>query len=344
MHDWDLMTNLPGIFAAGDQLFASDCAGFACATGYYAGRKAASWADRQQDLPEYEEADMTAEATRLLQPYKVCMELRSAGREDEGLHWKELNKAISKAMQNYCGGVKCEPMLKEGLDLLETFEKEWVPLLAASNPHDLMRTHEVLDILTVAKMVIYASLERKSSCSPLCFTRSDYPDEERPEEARHILIRQENGRVQSRSLPLSYFGDLKTEYEKRNQDYMAHTETLRTAPVSIQRDFSRDTRILDASLPEIPPLSPVPCSSTPIHYNPELCTGCGRCASVCQCDILMPSAEKGAHPVVMYPGECYYCGACVMVCPVKGAIRLTHPLMNRAKFIPAKVPRTVNIL
>ena len=40
------------------------------------------------------------------------------------------------------------------------------------------------------------------------------------------------------------------------------------------------------------------------------------------------------NPVVMYPGECYYCGACVMACPVKGAIRLEHPLMNRAKFIP----------
>ena len=26
--------------------------------------------------------------------------------------------------------------------------------------------------------------------------------------------------------------------------------------------------------------------------------------------------------------------ACVMACPVKGAIRLEHPLMNRAKFIP----------
>ena len=40
----------------------------------------------------------------------------------------------------------------------------------------------------------------------------------------------------------------------------------------------------------------------------------------------------------MYPGECYYCGACVMVCPKPGAIRLSHPLMNRAKFVPVRKP------
>ena len=68
--------------------------------------------------------------------------------------------------------------------------------------------------------------------------------------------------------------------------------------------------------------------------NIEYCIGCNRCASVCQCDILLPSPVKGEHPIVAYPGECYYCGACVMVCPRKGAIRLEHPLMNQAKYVP----------
>ena len=43
------------------------------------------------------------------------------------------------------------------------------------------------------------------------------------------------------------------------------------------------------------------------------------------------------HPI-FYPGECYYCGACVMACPHDGAIRLEHPLMNRAKFVPVRYP------
>ena len=50
------------------------------------------------------------------------------------------------------------------------------------------------------------------------------------------------------------------------------------------------------------------------------------------------SPEKGKHPIVLYPGECYYCGACVMACPHDGAIRLEHPLMNRAKFVPVRYP------
>ena len=68
----------------------------------------------------------------------------------------------------------------------------------------------------------------------------------------------------------------------------------------------------------------IPCSATPLIYDEEKCIGCTA------------SAEKGAPPVVMFPGECYYCGACVMVCPKKGALRLQHPVMNRAKFVPVK--------
>lgn len=83
-------------------------------------------------------------------------------------------------------------------------------------------------------------------------------------------------------------------------------------------------------------VQPVPCSTQPILYDSTLCVGCNRCVEVCQCDILMPSQEKGGTPIVMYPGECYYCGACVMACPKPGAIELVHPLMNRAKFVPVR--------
>ncbi len=75
-------------------------------------------------------------------------------------------------------------------------------------------------------------------------------------------------------------------------------------------------------------------SIRPIRYDGEKCIGCNQCAKVCQVDILMPADQRGDHPVVAYPGECYYCGACVMACPVPGAITLEHPLMNRAKFVP----------
>ncbi len=82
----------------------------------------------------------------------------------------------------------------------------------------------------------------------------------------------------------------------------------------------------------------VPCSAEPLVYDEELCVGCNRCADVCQVDILIPNPVKGKPPVILYPGECYYCGSCVMECPNKGAIKLQHPLMNRAKFVETRNP------
>lgn len=41
LNNWNLRTNLEGLYAAGDQLFAADCNGHGAATGYYAGRHAA---------------------------------------------------------------------------------------------------------------------------------------------------------------------------------------------------------------------------------------------------------------------------------------------------------------
>lgn len=209
MHDWDLKTNIDGIYAAGDQLFASDCCGYACATGHYAGRKAADYAGTVDYIAPVQ-ADIDAEMTRLYKPLE----------KEDGMGWRELNMAISKAMQNYCGGVKCAELLKEGLDLLTSYEQEKVPQLCAVTPHDLMRTHEVLDILEVCKLILGACLMRESSSAPLCFERSDFPALD-PEKDRHfITIRMENGKPVKGIIPHDYFGNLKEEYEKRNQDYI----------------------------------------------------------------------------------------------------------------------------
>lgn len=209
MHDWDLKTNIDGIYAAGDQLFASDCCGYACATGHYAGRKAADYADTIAYI-EPKQEDIDAERKRLYAPLE----------KEDGMNWRELNMAISKAMQNYCGGVKCADLLKEGLGLLESYEKEKVPQLSAVTPHDLMRTHEVLDILEVAKLILNACLMRESSSGPLCFERSDFPEMD-PEKDRHfITIKMEDGKPVKGVVEHDYFGNLKEEYEKRNQDYI----------------------------------------------------------------------------------------------------------------------------
>lgn len=213
-HDWDLKTNLDGVYAAGDQLYASDCAGFAAATGYYAGRKAAK-ASEQLVFEKPDPSEIGKEKERLYAPLYVKLYVK----KEEGMDWRELNKAISKAMQNYCGGVKNDMLLEQGLQLLEQYKRECVPMLFCRNPHELMRTHEVLDIPEVNKLILNACMLRKSSSEPLCFERSDFPQMDPPEDDCFITIRQEGGRVYSRKVPKDYYGDVKDEYEKHNADY-----------------------------------------------------------------------------------------------------------------------------
>ena len=190
--------------------------------------------------------------------------------------------------------------------------------------------------LTVAQIVLHACLARKSSSVPLCFTRSDYPEMDPVEDRKHIVIHQENGQAVTRIVPLNFFGKLKDEYEKRNQDYI--TEEAQT-PDRAKKYVTAAKVQEEAQEPGDAKadfeVEPVPCSTNPLKYDESKCIGCNRCANVCQCDILLPSPEKGKHPIIMYPGECYYCGACVMVCP-KDAIKLAHPLMNRAKFVEVR--------
>lgn len=38
--------------------------------------------------------------------------------------------------------------------------------------------------------------------------------------------------------------------------------------------------------------SVVSCSTSPISYDESKCIGCGRCAEVCQCDILVPQGKE----------------------------------------------------
>ena len=209
LNDWKLQTNIEGIFAAGDQLFASNCNGHAAATGHYAGRHAADYAASANHGSMIEQ-QIVDEKARVYAPLN---------RED-GMNWRELNFAISKAMQIYCGDNKNEAFLKEGLDLLKDYEENVLPQISCENPHELMRALEVFDILEVSKLIINACLLRKSSSKPLCFERTDYPEMDPEEDRRFITIRQENGKVIEGSLPLNYYGNLKENYEKYNAEYV----------------------------------------------------------------------------------------------------------------------------
>lgn len=210
MNDWDLMTNIPGLFVAGDSLFSSNCFGHAASTGAYAGRKAAVYAAKQEGFIAPCETQMANEMERVYAPL--------GGDPVNGVSWKELNEAIAKAMQNYCGEQKRDELLLSGVELLNRYEKEIVPRTYAANPHELMRLLEVFDILTVAQIILQACLARHQTCPKLEFYRTD---DDGKAMAPFICIHNDGEKVVAREVPLDYAGDIRENYEKHNQDYMA---------------------------------------------------------------------------------------------------------------------------
>jgi succinate dehydrogenase/fumarate reductase flavoprotein subunit len=210
VNDWTLGTNLQGLYAAGDSLFASDCFGHAAATGYYAGRHASKYA-KANNLIAADKGQMEKEKQRVYAPINNDP-YRSIG-------WKELNMGISKTMQNYCGDIKRDELLNIGLETLKDYEERIVPNTFAYNPHELVRLLEVFDILTVSQLIIQSCLARKTGSKPLCFKRGDNKEGDPEKDKKFITIKQLNDNISIGELAHYYFGNLKDNYEKFNEDY-----------------------------------------------------------------------------------------------------------------------------
>ncbi len=209
VNDWHLRTNLEGLYAAGDALFASNCYGHACATGHYAGRHAAKYA-RQLGEVTLDEPQIASERARLY---------RSLGTH-KGVTWQELNFAITRVMQHHCGAFKTDELLVRGIAALDSLEAEESTRLVARNPHDLIRIQEVLNILTTAKIVLHSSLARKASSKTLHFTRLDSPEIDPPAWRKFVTVRPTAAGVVAGELPLDYYGNLPDTYERENRDYL----------------------------------------------------------------------------------------------------------------------------
>jgi succinate dehydrogenase/fumarate reductase flavoprotein subunit len=209
VNDWHLRSTLPGLYVAGDALFASNCFGHAAATGYYAGRFAARSCDEIGSEISPVREQISGVKTKLYAPL--------AQNTDSGIGWKELNLAISKAMRNHCAKEKNQELLETGLDLLQGYRQEILPQTYARNPHELMRLLEVYSILDVSEIILHSSLARRASKKILDFHRLDSDESTKEEENCFILVsRSAEDKVVHSRLPLDYYGDLVGNYAKHN--------------------------------------------------------------------------------------------------------------------------------
>ncbi|MBA7615819.1 Adenylylsulfate reductase subunit alpha [subsurface metagenome] len=192
--DWDLKTNLEGLYAAGNQLAGGGDHAAAATTGRYAARKATKYAQTATE-PVIDRRQVDEEKARVYAP---------VNRKD-GIGWKELYAGISRIMQDYCGEYKGEETLKMGLKWLDSIRESEASRACVRNPHELWRTLECMVRLTVGKMIMQASLARRASSKALGFKRLDYPEIDALEWNKYVTTKLENGELKVGEMPFNYW-------------------------------------------------------------------------------------------------------------------------------------------
>ncbi len=220
--DWDLMSNLPGLFGAGDLLFGGQDHSHAATTGRYAGARAALYA-RRSSAGEISRGQVEREKERVYAPLACGA---------DGPDWKELNAAVARVMQNYCSEPKNAGLLSLARTWLEDLEANEAPRVGAGNPHQLMRVLEVHDIVTCARMIVTACEARKASSAYLHFKRLDYPEMDPVEWHKWLVIRKRGEDVVVSDRPIAFWGDFERNYRPRRAENIAATESApsRTDP------------------------------------------------------------------------------------------------------------------
>ena len=149
--DWDLMTTLPGLFAAGAAGGLEGCS-YACSTGTYAGKRAAEYA-AGNCFKEISSDQIEKERSRVYAPAK------RNGRADACISWKELWGGSSRVMQQCCCDYLSRSTLDIGIKWLESIKNNEARHTFARNPHELARVMECETRLTVSTLYMQACLE-----------------------------------------------------------------------------------------------------------------------------------------------------------------------------------------
>lgn len=149
--DWNLMTTIDGLFAAGSSSGLEGCS-YACSSGFYVGNRAVEYSNGVS-RGKIEESQLDAEIERVYAPVKRAENLKEAY-----ISWKELWGGSARVMQQCCGDFKTIPILEHGLKWLDSIKKNEAQLTYARNPHELARVLEDETRITVSEMFLHACI------------------------------------------------------------------------------------------------------------------------------------------------------------------------------------------
>ena len=107
----------------------------------------------------------------------------------------ELEDYVKGINHNYVGLYKYTSKMKRGIDLLRRAREGCVPLLTASNPHELMRAIEVQQIIDLSEVHAESSLMRDESRMGQVHYRVEYPEmNDEKWYGKVVTVKKENGK------------------------------------------------------------------------------------------------------------------------------------------------------
>lgn len=166
------MTTLEGLFAAGDvaggapKKYVSGC----LAEGEIAALTALKYIS-STGIPEVCDQEIAAELTRVFAPLV----------RQEGINPDDYEERLQKIMDEYAGGISanyelCEQKLLIARRLLRALQLEVNRNIAAEDMHELVKAHEVIDRVLVARVLVEHLLYRKETRWRSYQERLDYPE------------------------------------------------------------------------------------------------------------------------------------------------------------------------
>ena len=155
-------TSLPGLYAAGDELFGGISG--AAVFGWQAGESAAEKA-RTMGLPSGQAGAESVDS--------FTAKIESIRNRETGPSWKEANICLQQIMYDFSGEVRSETLLNAGLVALRRLRDKVNQDIIAKNPHEMCRCLEVMNLLEIGELIFIAARERRESRGK--HIRTDYP-------------------------------------------------------------------------------------------------------------------------------------------------------------------------
>jgi adenylylsulfate reductase subunit A len=188
--DADCISNIPGLFAAGDCSSVSAALAGATVMGQVAGRSAGRYALSQSKPKPVSKEKQERFRETLYHPLRL----------ETGLKFHQFEDEVRSIVTGLIGYRRDEKRLQEALRRLNTLRSREAEMMA-EDYHGVMRVNEARSIRAVAEAVAASAIERRETRGGAAHFRVDYPEKNDETGLRIISVEQVGDDLQVSSRP-----------------------------------------------------------------------------------------------------------------------------------------------